>query len=213
MKDIASFISGFRDFQKLYFCPEEDFFSGLKKEQHPKAMVVGCSDSRVDPALTLGCEPGDIFVVRNVANLIPPYETTPGQHGVSAALEYAVKILSVEHIIVMGHSSCGGIEALMSSGTGSMGEFITPWVAIAEDALTKVGRTLSGKEEHLRRRACEQAAILISLENLLSFPWIRARVDLGNLALHGWYFDIARGELSRYSPRNKAFQVMVSRCA
>lgn len=212
MKDIARFLSGFKSFQRTYFCGDNQLYSQLSQAQHPKVLVIACSDSRVDPAILLGVEPGDIFVVRNVANLVPPYETSPGRHGVSAALEYSVKSLQVEHVIVLGHSHCGGIEALMAPNRDELGEFIAPWVTIAEPALRGVASTLPGKTDELRHRACEQAALLVSLENLLTFPWLRARVDDGSVYLHGWYFDMEKGELLAYMAETGAFEPLVPRC-
>lgn len=212
MKDIARFLSGFKDFQKTYFCADTEFFTALKKGQNPKALVVACSDARVDPAILMGCEPGDIFVVRNVANLVPPYEATSGHHGVSAALEYGVKYLNVEHIIVLGHSSCGGIQALMSPNRKTLGEFVAPWVNIAEHALQSIENEFSGKPDNIKQRACELASILVSIDNLLSFQWIRERVDKQALYVHGWYFDMDRGELLSYLPETKTFETIVPRC-
>lgn len=212
MKDIARFLSGFRQFQRTYFCDDNQLFSGLKKDQTPKALVIACSDSRVDPAILLGCEPGDMFVVRNVANLVPPYETAPGHHGVSAAVEYAVKVLAVEHVIVLGHSCCGGIQALLHPDREGLGEFIAPWVKIAEPALCEVSEKLHGKKDSLRQRACEQASVLVSLENLLTFPWIWERVMTGRIYLHGWYFDLGKGELLSYLPETGTFEPLVARC-
>ena len=212
MKDIARFLSGFRNFQKTYFCAGNALFDNLKEAQNPKFLVIACSDSRVDPAILTGCEPGDMFVVRNVANLVPPYETDSGRHGVSAALEYAVKILKVEHVIVLGHSCCGGIQALMDPDRQGLGEFIAPWVSIAYGAFQEVSRNLPEKTEEIRRCACEQAAILVSLENLLSFPWLNERVAQGKVYLHGWYFDLLKGELLSYLPETGAFETLVARC-
>jgi carbonic anhydrase len=212
MKDIASFLSGFKEFQRTYFCADSEYFASLEKGQTPRALVIACSDSRVDPAIITGCEPGDMFVVRNVANLVPPYENAPGLHGVSAALEYAVKVLAVGHVIVLGHSCCGGIQALMDPGREGLGEFIAPWVRIAEPALREVARELPSKPEPVRQRACEQAAVLVSLENLLTFPWVWERVMTGKLYLHGWYFDMQKGELLSYLPETGTFEALVPRC-
>jgi carbonic anhydrase len=212
VKDIARFLSGFRQFQRTYFCAGNDFFESLKNNQRPKSLVIACSDSRVDPAILTGCEPGDMFVVRNVANLVPPYEIDAGHHGVSAALEYGVKVLQVEHVIVLGHSCCGGIQALMAPDREALGEFIAPWVSIADTALHEVVRDLRGKPEPVRQRACEQASILVSLENLLTFPWLRDRVAAGGLYLHGWYFDLDKGELLSYLPQTRTFEPLVARC-
>ena len=212
MKDIPRFLAGFKNFQRTYFCGDNELFSDLKEAQKPKALVIACSDSRVDPAILTGCEPGDMFVVRNVANLVPPYEKTPGNHGVSAAVEYAVRVLGVEHVIVLGHSCCGGIQALMAPDREALGEFIAPWVSIADAALDEVVRDLRGKPEPVRQRACEQASILVSLENLLTFPWLRDRVAAGGLYLHGWYFDLDKGELLSYLPQTRTFEPLVARC-
>ena len=212
MKDIPRFLAGFKNFQRTYFCDGSTFFTDLKKVQTPKVLVIACSDSRVDPAILTGCEPGDMFVVRNVANLVPPYEISPGNHGVSAAVEYAVKMLAVEHIIVLGHSCCGGIQALMNPKTEQLGEFIAPWVKIAEPALREVNAKLVGKDAALRQHACEQAAVLVSLENLLTFPWVFDRVMRGEVHLHGWYFDLQKGELLSYLPETGTFEQLVARC-
>jgi len=207
MKDIERFIRGFRQFQQDYLNAENTPFEPLKQGQQPKTMMIGCSDSRVDPAILTKCAPGDIFMVRNVANLVPPCERGAGLHGVSAALEYAVCHLKIEHLIIMGHSKCGGIQALMASDhceSESVG-FIDRWMSIAAPAKMKVLAELHDKEPKLQHRAVEQAAVLLSLENLQTFPWIRERVGSGHLALHGWYFDIEEGELLEYEPTKGGF--------
>lgn len=207
MKDLRNLISGFKRFQENYFNSDDTLYQRLGQRQIPKVLVVGCCDSRVDPAIITDCRPGDLFVVRNVANLIPPYQPDAHYHGVSAAVEYAVRVLQVEHAIVLGHSQCGGIDALMlSSDENPSGEFIDQWVAIAHPAKEAVQRSLGHKSEDLQHRACEQASILISLENLLSFPWVAERVQSQKLALHGWYFDLTNGELLGYHPHHGEFQ-------
>jgi len=212
--DIARFIAGFKRFQQSYFCDEQQLFEQLKTGQQPRVLVIACSDSRVDPAILTDCAPGDLFVVRNIANLVPPYEPdATTHHGVSAALEYAVKHLEVEHVIVMGHGGCGGIHALLHPGRAEQGsEFIGPWVDIAARAREQVYRAMPEADETTRQQACEEAAILVSLENLLSFPWLKAAVDDGRLALHGWYFDLKRGALLSYLPQTGSFEPLVPRC-
>jgi carbonic anhydrase len=146
-------------------------------------------------------------MVRNVANLVPPYQMDDKLHGVSAALEFAVCHLEVEHIIILGHSSCGGIKALMNGSCGCKGGgFISHWMSIAQPAKDKVLAELHDKEPELQRRAAEQAAILLSLENLHSFPFIVDRIKQGKLSLHGWYFDLEQGELLEYQPKEGAFE-------
>ena len=205
MRDIEKFISGFKQFQRSYFGENRELYDSLKKSQHPRALIVSCCDSRVDPAILTNSEPGDLFVVRNVANLIPPCEVGGGHHGISAALEFGVCSLDVEHVIVLGHSHCGGIRALMDDSYGSgEGGYISQWMDIAAPARDKIRKELPHKSVDLQARACEQAAILLSLENLLSFPWIAKRVDSGKLSLHGWYFDLDQGELLGYDADSKA---------
>lgn len=212
MKDIAEFIAGFERFQTKYFRDERGLFSRLRQGQEPRALVISCSDSRVDPAMLTGADPGDLFVVRNVANLVPPYRHEAEAPGIRAAIEFAVKTLEVGHIIVLGHSGCGGIQALMDGEgiTQNRYEFVGPWVGIAKRARDQVLRELPQKSPALQCRACEQAAILVSLENLLSFPWIRAAVDQGRLALHGWHFDIDAGELLAYSAETATFDSLLA---
>ena len=205
MKDIAEFIAGFKRFQERYFSEDRDLFERLGQGQSPKTMIVACADSRVDPALLTGAVPGDVFVVRNVANLVPPYERAGSFASVPAALEFAVLSLGVEHIIVLGHAQCGGIHALMS-GAGTSGEFIGKWVGIAQRARERVLAELAAKPPALQERACEQASILVSLENLMAYPWIAQRVAAGTVHLHGWYFDIEEGDLLSYNPARNAFE-------
>ncbi len=209
MQDINGFISGFKRFQDNWLGSDKTLFNTLRKGQSPKAMLIGCSDSRVDPAILTDCAPGDLFIVRNVANLVPPCEPDAGHHGVSAALEYAVCHLEVEHIIVMGHSQCGGIRGLLD-GVCGCGEhsFIGNWVGIAEDAKQKVLSELPDKPAEVQGHACERASILLSIENLMTFPWIRQRVEEGRLTLHGWYFDLQAGTLSGYSPDSGTFELL-----
>lgn len=207
MKDIERFISGFREFQKAHFGSESSHFEALKKGQNPRTMIIGCSDSRVDPAILTNSRAGDIFTVRNVANLVPPYQKDNGFHGVSAALEFAVCSLKVEHIIVLGHSQCGGINALMSEKTGGDGEsFISRWMSIAGPAKKRITTELAGKDPALQQRAAEQAAILLSLENLRTFPFVQERVSQGALSMHGWYFDLGIGELLEYDAAEGLFK-------
>lgn len=207
MTDITKFISGFKRFQENYFGRDRELFGELKQGQNPSAMVIACSDSRVDPAILTDCQPGDLFVVRNVANLVPPYEKGAGLHGVSTALEFGVCVLGVEHIIVLGHRKCGGIQSLMQDGAiGTKGEFIGNWMNIAQRAKERVIAEFPDAAAEVQLCACEEAAILVSLENLLTFPWIKQRVQQGSLVLHGWCFDIENGSLVAYDPYNGRFE-------
>ncbi|MCA1796665.1 MAG: carbonic anhydrase [Geobacteraceae bacterium] len=209
MQDIAGFISGFKRFQDNWLGSDTTLFNSLRKGQSPKAMLIGCSDSRVDPAILTDCAPGDLFMVRNVANLVPPCEPDAGHHGVSAALEYAVRHLEVEHIIVMGHSQCGGIRGLLDGICEcSQNSFIGSWVGIAAAAREQVVAELPDKSPEVQGYACEKAALLLSLDNLMSFPWIKERVEEGRLELHGWYFDMQAGTLAGYCPESGTFELL-----
>jgi carbonic anhydrase len=212
LADIATFLAGFGRFQEKYFAHDESLFTRLRQGQSPGTLVISCCDSRADPGMLLGAGPGDIFVVRNVSNLVPPYRNGAEMPGIRADIEFAVKGLNVEQIIILGHSGCGGIRALMDGedSTASQYEFIGAWVSIAAPVRDRVLRELAGRPQAEQMKACEQGAIALSLENLLSFPWIRERVEAGTLALHGWYFDLDAGQLLAYSPQTESFAPLVT---
>ena len=212
LTDIAGLLAGFARFQERYFGADGSLFERLRQGQSPRAMVIACCDSRVDPGMLTGADPGDMFVVRNVANLVPPYRNGAEMPGIRADIEFGVKGLNVEHIIVLGHRSCGGIQALMNGEgiTENNYEFIGTWVAIARQARERVLRELPDAPAAVQAKACEQWAISLSLDNLMSFPWIRERVERGVLALHGWYFDIDRGELLGYRAETGEFEALVA---
>lgn len=211
MQEIQKLIEGFQRFRAHHYERDGTPFKQLVSQgQSPKIMVVACSDSRVDPAIVTDCDPGDLFVVRNVANLVPPFEEGGGYHGTSAALEFAVSCLNVRHVIVMGHARCGGIRALMGNirFEGSTGQFITPWMSIAEEARREVAATHAAADAEARAAACERAAMRVSLGNLETFPFVREAVSAGRLQLHGWYFDLDRGELHGYDPASGGFELL-----
>lgn len=194
--DILRLMAGFRKFRERYFEVSEDtFFGRLAGPQSPKTLIIGCSDSRVDPALITSAAPGEIFVVRNVANLVPPYEVGGGFHGVSAAIEFAVVNLKVENIIVLGHRQCGGIRALMlNEGTVPNG-FVSQWVRIAEQAKTNVLKKHAGEEDETLCRHGELESIRCSLKNLKTFPFVEEAIKVRGLTLMGIYFDLESGQL------------------
>ena len=200
--------AGYGRFRNGYFANNRELFERLSTEgQSPKTMVVSCCDSRVEPAIILDSGPGDLFVVRNVANLVPPYGPDAGLHGTSAALEFAVRGLGVESIVVMGHAQCGGIQALLHGDVAAIpGEqFIGAWVSITDKSRERVLREHEGEPEHVQQKALEQRSIVTSLENLTSFPFIAERVAAGTLGLHGWYFDIENGQLLAYESETDSF--------
>jgi carbonic anhydrase len=201
-------IEGFRRFRRQYFEKEPTLYRDLVAHgQKPGVAMVACADSRVDPSVVLQAEPGTVFAVRNVANLVPPYDPGGGYHGTSAALEFAVRGLGVAHIVVLGHAHCGGIRALLDGATErkESGGFVGPWMRIVDAAARRVIATMPGTDPAARQRACEQNAVLVSLENLTTFPWIREGIDEGRLRVHGWYLDIAEGRLAVYDPAAQRF--------
>jgi carbonic anhydrase len=210
MKSPDKLIEGFRRFREQHFTESDALYKQLVTDgQAPKIMVVACCDSRVDPAIVLDCAPGDLFVIRNVANLVPPSESrSSGRHGTSAALEFGVRYVGVEHIIVLGHAQCGGIRSLFSGSGGESDSYISSWMRMAEEVHAGVLRDLPTATPQQQQTACEQRAILVSLDNLLTFPWVRERVENGTLALHGWYFDIENGQLLQYNPSHRAFEAL-----
>lgn len=192
----SKLIQGFSRFHSKYFLEKTKLYETLsQKGQSPEVLVIACSDSRNDPALVTECEPGDIFVVRNVAAIVPPYHPDDKYHGTSAAIEFAVKGLRVKDIVIMGHAQCGGIAALLNEKSQSQFEFLGNWIEIGRPAKKAVETALSDASPAVRQRALEQAVILISLNNLMTFPWIREGVAAGSITLHGWYFDLEKGNM------------------
>lgn len=210
VRNIHQFVEGFQRFQQKYFAGEKPLYDKLSNGQNPSTLLIGCCDSRVDPALLLDCDPGDIFVIRNVANLVPPCSESGHLHGVSAAIQFAVEALNVERIIVMGHEKCGGIRALMQGYTSSRPlDFVERWMRIVEPVKQQVLYQLANCSIETQNHACELGAIIMSLNNLRSFPWVAEREQAGKLALHGWYFDMTNGALLAYSDRTDTFLPMV----
>lgn len=210
MTSIPNLVEGFQRFREQHFERNDSLYQQLVKEgQTPKTLVVACCDSRVDPALVLDCEPGDLFVIRNVANLVPPSESRAGHHGTTAAIEYAIRILKVEHIIVLGHAHCGGINTLVKTGgVANPDSYMADWMCLAESARASVMADMPDASQEEQMRACEQRAILVSLQNLMTFSWVQDRVSTGELTLHGWYFDIEHGQLLRFNTDTQQFEAL-----
>ena len=197
MNDIEKLINGYKRFLSQDFEKQKKLYHNLSEEgQSPKILIISCCDSRVHPEQIMDTKPGDIFVIRNVANLVPVNKPDGKSHGTSAAVEFAVKHLKVRHIIVLGHSQCGGIKALMEGEHPGDGYgFVDPWMGIAKNAREKVLKEHKDKSFDDQCSYCEKASIEISLNNLLTFPWIKEKRDSDKLTLHGWYFDIKTGSL------------------
>ncbi|KAJ8762513.1 hypothetical protein K2173_007952 [Erythroxylum novogranatense] len=177
----------FLNFKKEKYLKERDHFQILAENQSPKFMVIACVDSRVCPSNILGFQPGEAFMVRNVANLVPALENGPTE--TNAALEFAVNTLEVEHILVIGHSSCAGIQALMTMQDGRNSSFVEKWVAFAKVAKLRTKSEAANLSFHEQCRHCEKESINNSLVNLLSYPWIEDRVRKGLVCIHGGYYD------------------------
>jgi carbonic anhydrase len=189
----------FRRFKQRHFLPNAEQYEELATYgQTPEAMIISCSDSRVDPETIFGAMPGELFVVRNVANLVPPYETGGKFHGVSAAIEFAALNLRIKNLIVMGHSGCGGVKAALdqSAAIQTESQFISRWMSMLDDARLSVLASHQTRPHAEKQRALEKEGVKTAIKNLRTFPFISQLEDKGRLALHGAYFDIGTGTLS-----------------
>ena len=206
--ELTELLQGYRRFREQGWKPERERWAGLREGQEPRVMVIACSDSRVDPAQIFDVSPGEIFVVRNVAALVPPFETTPGLHGVSAALEFAVQVLRVREIVVMGHGMCGGCKAALTQellGTEpGKGGFIANWIEMLDEVRHPIAREL-GTEGRTAERAMEEAAVKVSLANLRTFPCVVEKEKRGSLTLRGALFAISDGVLHLLDERTGKF--------
>lgn len=198
MPSLTFLIEGYRRFRTAGWARERERWSELAEGQSPEVMVIACSDSRVDPATIFDAKPGEMFVVRNVAALVPPYQPDSQYHGVSAALEFAVTQLEVREILVMGHGFCGGCAASLTgqfeAARQGEGHFIAHWIDLLDEARDKV----LAEHPALDRaafQAMEMEGVRVSLRNLRTFPWIKEREESGRLALHGAFFSVADGIL------------------
>jgi carbonic anhydrase len=190
---MKNLIAGYRRFRENGWPERRKIFESLAKEgQRPRALVLACVDSRVDPAMIFDAGPGELLTIRNVANLVPPYQPDSAYHGTSAALEFGVRVLEIPDLIVLGHGMCGGVKALMEGAPETGRDFIGTWMSMAEEARL---RTLDCEPAEERRQRCEHEVIKVSLANLMTFPWIAERVASGQLRLHGAWFAIASGLL------------------
>lgn len=191
-------LQGYFDFRKKYATGDQSVMRCLAAHgQKPETMVIACCDSRVDPSLILQCDPGDLFVVRNVANIVPPYECDEKHHGTSAALEFGVCYLQVRHLIIFGHSQCGGIDALLNEKKLKQNDFITNWVSLIDSH--EYTQDINGAAKN---------ALTLSFNNCLTFPWIKNRVEKKQLQIHRWFFDIQSGEIFVYTEKTNSYQLL-----
>jgi carbonic anhydrase len=200
-------LDGYRAFRTQRLPTEQSRYRELSERgQSPEVMVIGCCDSRVSPEVIFDAKPGELFVVRNIANLVPVYAPDGGAHGVSAALEFAVQVLGVKHIVVLGHAQCGGIRAFIDKMAPlSPGDFIGRWMSM----FIKPGEIVEQREHETMQdfaTRIEKAAVLRSLENLMTFPYVQILVECGKLKLHGAYFGVAEGSLFVLDKTTKEFR-------
>jgi carbonic anhydrase len=199
-KSFEKLMQGYHAFREKYATGDRSVMKRLAYGgQKPETMVVACCDSRVDPALILQTDPGDLFIVRNIANIIPPYESDEGHHGTSAALEFGVCYLNVKHLIILGHSQCGGMQALLDSDSLKQNDFITDWISLIN--------VKSSKEKSVD--TCAKDSLYQSYKNCFTFPWIKERLDTNLLSIHLWFFDIEEGQILNYSFKNKEYKPLV----
>jgi len=191
VSEYQALLRGYHRFRQDRYEAERRRWTSLAEGQSPPVMIIGCCDSRVDPATIFDTEPGQAFILRNVANLVPPFEMGGGLHGVSAALEFGVTKLNVRHIVIMGHGSCGGITAALGGHGDADRTFIDRWIAILDPAVERVRAGAPSDEQ----RALELEGVKVSLANLRSFPFVAEREAVGTLQLHGCHFAIAEGRL------------------
>lgn len=204
----AGLAAGYRRFRRERYRAEAERYRALAKGQRPRTMIIACADSRADPATIFSAAPGELFVVRNVAALVPPFEEGGGYHGTSAAIEFAVSELAVPDIVVMGHGQCGGIAAALAERP--VGRFIGPWVELLagiRDGLSQAAPALDGTG---RQKLFEQMAVHYSLQNLTSFPFVKAAIEAGQLSLHGAWFAIAEGQLEWLEASSGRFEPVIS---
>lgn len=190
-------LEGYRRFRAQTWPTERARYEALSRwGQSPETMVIACSDSRSDPQTVFDAAPGEIFVLRNIAALVPPYEPDPHYHGTSAAIEFGVRVLKVKKLVVLGHGQCGGVRAMALGAPPEARDFVAQWVDIASPALAAA----AGTDEQSRLAAIEAEVVRLSLANLLTFPWVKEAVEAGRLALHGYRFDIHTGLLLEVRP-------------
>jgi carbonic anhydrase len=198
-------IEGYKNFKQDYFNKNREFFNNLIEEgQKPQTLVIACSDSRVDPAIVTKAVPGELFVIRNVANLVPPYSDIKnlGYHGTSAALEFGVCHLKVKNIIVFGHSKCGGMQSLFDETPKQKESFLATWLDMAKPVFQEVNKNYPQYDNHTKADICSKLSLIQSIANLQTFPWIDERVKEQTLSLHGWYFDIQNCTTAAWDGKN-----------
>ncbi len=210
---LQAFEKGHLAFQNIKFNQSKERFQKLVDEgQNPKALFIGCSDSRVMPAMITGSKPGDLFIVRNIGNFVAPYNPNADYHATASAIEYAVSILEVSDIIVCGHSHCGAIEALYKEIKETPENIHTiKWLGLGSEAkkVATLAHKKDGKERMLRYT--EKISVVYQLDNLLTYPAVKRRLEEGTLHLHGWHYNIENGEIEYYDDENYEFKALIEK--
>ena len=191
-------LEGFRRFRRTTFLREQGRYRRAAiNGQRPKVLLIACADSRVSPSVIFRARPGDIFIVRNVANIVPAYDPDPGPRSIGAAVEYAIKVLGVTDIVIKGHARCGGVAALVDGARHlPPTDYLMAWVEVAAPARALFPPNFESLSPDEQRLAAEQSVIQNSVINLSGYPWVRERLDNGTLRIHGWHFDILTGALT-----------------
>jgi len=198
---------GVLKFQESYFKKEEEFFKRLSKSQDPEVLFITCSDSRVDPHLVTQSGPGELFILRNIGNIIPPFDALKDKNSTAAAIEYAVQVLKVTDIIICGHSNCGAMKALLRDEKELEGmTHLREWLKLAGPVREHVLGVFGGSESDVIQRYTEKENILEQIENIETYPFVDEAIKAGKLFLHGGYFDIGTGEMYAYAPGTNRFE-------
>ncbi len=209
--EIKKLIEGYTRFRNLKAKHANDGYKEiLQKPQRPIALLVTCCDARIEPVRIFDCDPGDLFLIRNVANLIPPYEIDSHYHGTSAALEFGICYLNIPHIIILGHSGCGGIQSLFKKQDAKQtNSFIDKWMSMAQVSCRlpeNIADIPPSAKQSQQENLCGKQALLGSLNNLMSFPWIKEKVEAGSLQLHAWYFNLPEGIIDVFKADSQDFE-------
>lgn len=208
MKTIEQLIKGHKEFQHLHFKKfEYEFDELVEKGQSPEILFIGCSDSRVVPDLITGSKPGDLFILRNIGNFVPPFKKDNDYHGTAAAIEYAVSVLGVKHIIVCGHSHCGACESLYKElPDGDDLVHVRKWLELGSVTRNFVEQNFEGYQFNEKLRITEQISVIFQLENLITYPAVKRGVEDGTLTLHGWYYELQSGNIKYFDSDSMEFK-------
>ena len=207
---LQEFAKGHADFQKVAFSKNKQRFSNLiQNGQNPKALFIGCSDSRVMPAMITGSKPGDLFIVRNIGNFVAPFNPDADYHATAAAIEYAVSVLEISDIIICGHSDCGAIAAMYKDIPKTQENIHTiKWLELGNEAKKVAMLAYKNESKEKMLRYTEKISVIYQIDNLLTYPDVKKRVDEGSLYIHAWYYDMASGEIEYYDEESYEFKAL-----